>query len=68
MSVVDLPTLRPLTTRLAPTRKTNRGWRMKYIATTSTLDRFMRFETNGMSCRRMSWPPSVICCVKDTGT
>ena len=28
----------------------------------------MRLETNGMSCRRMSEPPSVIRCVKETGT
>ncbi len=38
------------------------------MAVTSTFDRSMRFDTNGMSCRRMSCPPAVICCVKDTGT
>ena len=34
----------------------------------STFGEFMRFDTKGMSWRRMSPPPSVICCEKEIGT
>jgi hypothetical protein len=30
-----------------------------------TLEKFIRFETNGMSCRRISPPPSVYCSEKE---
>ena len=33
-----------------------------YIAMALTRDKFTRFETNGVSCRRMSPPPWVVCC------
>ena len=35
-------------------------------AVAPTFEKFMRFDTNGMSWRRMSPPPSVRCCEIET--
>jgi hypothetical protein len=34
------------------------------MAMPPTFEKFIRLDTNGMSCRRMSPPPAVRCCEK----
>ena len=38
------------------------------MTSASSREAFMRFDTKGMSCRRMSPPPSVLCWENETGT
>ena len=61
-NAVESPTLRPVRVLVTLARTArSAGFGSVYMTIASSFEKFILFETKGMSWRRMSPPPRVVC-------